>query len=153
MKNAAADKSEDTNSEITDVSEIDEVSERRRHPDSKARDRRVIARFSDASMRFHMVQIHRLLKLWIGFGVFFAFTIVAVQFYNDWYTSQRSIFFAMMVLTLAFAVYRVSRAALSYTENESQARMGNFVESCFFMFIAMAILTTVFGVVHLITLF
>jgi hypothetical protein len=152
MKNASAGKTDAENSG-NEPQTPEELSERRRHPDSKARDRRVIARFSDSGLRFQMTQIHRLCKIWVGFAIFFAATVIGVQFYNDWRTSQRAIFYGAIVLTMAYSIYRVSLAAASYTENESQARMGKFVESCFFMFIAVAIISVVFGVSYIITLF
>ena len=129
------------------------IVERRQQLDSKLRDRRVITRFTDSQLRFFAQQIFRLANVWILMSVLYVGIMVGVHVGNDLRTSPKSIFFGVVILALAYSVFRVARAAASYIETESQNRMGKLVENFFLMMFAMTIASGILGAAYLITLF
>ena len=127
--------------------------ERRSQPDSKLRDRRVIARISDPQLRLTVRQIQLFCRRWTWASMAYVLAMVGINLYKDFHNSPKSIFFGVVILIATFTVRRVAQAAGSYVENESQARLSKLVDCFYFMIFAMTTTSFIIGVAYLITLF
>jgi uncharacterized membrane protein YidH (DUF202 family) len=131
----------------------DSGSERRHNPDSKARDRRVIQRFNEPTMRVFARWIYRISNIWLAFSVLYVAGLVGAHITRSSTEGTRSTFFAIVVIIIAVAVYNFGRACRAYVENESQARLVKVMERCFHLMLATIVMSIILGIGHLITMF
>lgn len=150
---SSARKEESTEAPVQDnVIEMTE-DERRHHPDSKSRDRRVILRLGHPEMRNYFGHISKICRVWVGFSAAYIAAMMIGNYSVGKLAIGRSIFFDVCVIILAIAIHRFDRSIRSYLTSESQAKLVIVAERLFlFLFIAV-ILGSVMGAVHLITLF
>ena len=117
------------------------------------RDRRVITRLHAPELRNSVRSIQSICHVWVWASVLYVLTTVGHQVYTDFNNTPKSIFFGVVILTLSFAAFRISRAAKSYLENESQARLEKLVECFKFLTFTAATASLIIGSAYLLTLF
>jgi hypothetical protein len=127
--------------------------ERRSQPDSKLRDRRIIARMSDPELRLFMSQLHKFCMAWVVVASVYIAALVGIHFWESALARTRSIFLGVVVGVVAVLMYRLAVGIKSFLINESQGRLGRLIERCYHLFIAMTVISVLMAVVHIITLF
>ena len=130
----------------------DEKSERRSIPDSTARNRRVIARVTDLSIRPQMQLIRMVSLAWVWISVAYVAALLVIEAPKLGAHLTRVLFIAVVVGTMAVMVYRLSRGATSFLENDSQARLTAFAEKVYLVILSGTVVLTLLGIAHIITL-
>jgi hypothetical protein len=130
----------------------DDKSERRTVPDSSARNRRVISRVTDSSIRPQVQLIRGVTLAWVWLSGIYVAALLFIEAPKLGEHLTKSLFESVLVATLAVIVFRLSTAAKSFLENDSQARLAVFAERVYFVLISAVAVFAVLGLVQLISL-
>lgn len=127
--------------------------ERRQHPDSKVRDRRVILRLGHPEMRAYFKYISIICIAWVGLSAAFIVAMIVGNLSIGKIATGRSLFFSVVAILVAVSVYRLERSVRSYLNSESQGKLVTVVERLFLLLLITLIVGAVVGGAYLITLF
>ncbi len=128
-------------------------SERRIQPDKDSRERRVILRLSDATLRTSLHQIQIMMRVWVGFAAAYVGLEILAQLRNDALARNRTLFFSLPIVIMVFLFARTMKAIGSYLSNESQSKLIVVSERLRDLFLVFVILTMVLGVAHLVSIY
>ncbi len=128
-------------------------SERRIQPDDKSRERRIIPRLSNATLRSSLSQIQVMMRVWVGFAIAYVVLEILAHLRNDALTRNKTLFFSLPIIVMVFLFVRTMKSIGSYLGNESQSRLVVVSDHLRDLFLVFILLTMVLGVAHLITVY
>ena len=134
------------------MSEIDE-SERRSESDSKLRDRRVIERMGDPQLRKNLRSTRVLCNVGVIASLLFVAVLIGRHVHDSTLELNRSIFFGVVLVIIAFGLQHLGSSIGSYIENESKSRLIAVSERLFHAFFLFVVTGLVLGAAYVVTLF
>ncbi|MCM2280473.1 MAG: hypothetical protein NDI61_01350 [Bdellovibrionaceae bacterium] len=126
------------------------VQERRTVADERGRDRRVIRRISDASLRTTLQQIMWMVRVWAVSAVFFAVAQLLIHYNESSLARNRAIFFAGVIFIIVFPAFRFAQQILSFLRSESQEKLTTIAHGLRMLFFVILVISMILGSVRLI---
>lgn len=128
------------------------MDDRRKEPDPKRRERRVIPRFSDSNLRVYAKRVSILCKVWIIISLIYFLVWTVIRLSGKIQDIPYVGFCGAILIVISYQVQKLSHSLRLFSESESQARLIVAIEDCFSLLFTLTVVSLLFATVNILAM-